>query len=149
MPTDNERALNIDLIKRSFAYNHHNGQIKRTFSYGRAIAGQTFDDANTVSVYGTSIRIARLAWLLFHGDWPPTGYHVDHINGIKADNRILNLRRKINKIRLVQVDMLKVLLGGIESQSLGRPRSELMVNASILDRLLHKRKLLRHIVRLV
>jgi hypothetical protein len=32
----------------------------------------------------------RLAWLYVHGDWPVN--HIDHINGIKTDNRIVNLR---------------------------------------------------------
>ena len=32
----------------------------------------------------------RLAWFVFHGRWP--AFHIDHINGIKNDNRIANLR---------------------------------------------------------
>ena len=32
----------------------------------------------------------RLAWFLYHGDWPKED--IDHINNIRDDNRIVNLR---------------------------------------------------------
>jgi hypothetical protein len=32
----------------------------------------------------------RLVWLIFYGEWP--SYEIDHMNGIRADNRIANLR---------------------------------------------------------
>lgn len=34
--------------------------------------------------------IHRLAWRLYYGEWPKKS--LDHINGIKSDNRIVNLR---------------------------------------------------------
>lgn len=32
----------------------------------------------------------RIAWLLTHGEWPSG--QIDHINGVRTDNRIVNLR---------------------------------------------------------
>ncbi|UZB05518.1 HNH endonuclease [Xanthomonas citri pv. fuscans] len=32
----------------------------------------------------------RVAWLLIHGRWP--SHHIDHINGVRDDNRLANLR---------------------------------------------------------
>jgi hypothetical protein len=92
MATVKEMALNIEQIKQAFRYDPETGEIIRTMAYGRAIEGQVFTDANTISVFGISIRMNRLCWLLHHGDWPPEGYIVDHKNTVKADHRIINLR---------------------------------------------------------
>ena len=32
----------------------------------------------------------RVIWMLVHGDWPE--HEIDHINGIRHDNRLINLR---------------------------------------------------------
>ena len=38
---------------------------------------------------GMKYKSHRLAWLYVYGEWPET---IDHINGVKSDNRIENLR---------------------------------------------------------
>jgi hypothetical protein len=87
-----EHQFTIELIRELFEYNPETGTIIRKVSYGNAKAGQMFTDACNISVMGVSIRANRLAWALHNGMWPPEGYLVDHENGIKAVNRIVNLR---------------------------------------------------------
>ena len=44
----------------------------------------------TVKIYKETYYLHRLAWLIYYGEIPVHG--IDHRNGIKSDNRILNLR---------------------------------------------------------
>jgi hypothetical protein len=37
-----------------------------------------------------ALKAHKVAWAIFYGEWPLS--ELDHINGIKADNRIANLR---------------------------------------------------------
>lgn len=43
-----------------------------------------------VNISGTMVKGHRLAWLLHYGAWPDGD--IDHINGVRNDNRISNLR---------------------------------------------------------
>ena len=87
-----EQQFSIELIRELFDYDPETGYITRKVGYGRAQEGQVFCDMHDISVMGVSIRPNRLAWALHNGSWPPDGYLVDHINTIKAYNRIANLR---------------------------------------------------------
>ncbi len=40
--------------------------------------------------FETTLTAHRVAWLLHTGDWPSG--HIDHVNGVRTDNRISNLR---------------------------------------------------------
>lgn len=83
-------------IRRLFDYNSDSGKFTRKAgSYCRAPrdvgyvhhSGYAF-----VTMPGTQKRIAahRLAWFWYSGKWPPED--IDHINGVRSDNRIANLR---------------------------------------------------------
>lgn len=43
-----------------------------------------------VKFEGKNYKRSRLAWLMFTGKWPE--HQIDHINGEKVDDRIVNLR---------------------------------------------------------
>lgn len=52
-----------------------------------------YEDTNgyiCIKLLGTKYRAHRLAWIYIYGDWPIN--QIDHINRVKQDNRILNLR---------------------------------------------------------
>ena len=42
------------------------------------------------SIFGKTYTAHRVAWALSHGAWPQHG--IDHINGVRTDNRLNNLR---------------------------------------------------------
>jgi hypothetical protein len=52
------------------------------------------DGYRRIAVDGVWCRAHRLAWLYVHGQWPRE--HIDHINGIRDDNAIANLREATN-----------------------------------------------------
>ncbi|NTF67952.1 HNH endonuclease signature motif containing protein [Rhizobium rhizogenes] len=51
-------------------------------------------------IMGRTYILHRIAWLLYYKKWPTQGYQIDHINRIKTDNRIANLRLVTPKINV-------------------------------------------------
>jgi hypothetical protein len=55
------------------------------------IAGCLRDDGYIkIKIFGKNYLAHRLAWLFTHGEWPKE--EIDHINRVRNDNRIENLR---------------------------------------------------------
>lgn len=115
MSTDN-RIPNVDLIKESILYEAHTGTFtwrhrpRHHFKSDRACAvfnsrfagkqaGTVSDQGYLIINFGgVLLRAHRIAWLLTHGSWPRAD--IDHLNHIRFDNRISNLRdtsRKSNQ----------------------------------------------------
>ena len=47
-----------------------------------------------ISIFNKSYRAHRIAWLYVYGELPP--HQIDHVNGVRDDNRIKNLRAVTN-----------------------------------------------------
>jgi len=48
-----------------------------------------------IKLSGRMFRAHRVAWAIHHGAWPAD--HLDHINGDRVDNRMVNLREATNR----------------------------------------------------
>lgn len=85
----------FETINRFLAYCPKTGDLTRKMRIGRLTVGSiagciTNGGYRSVMVNGRGMQAHRLAWLLFYGSEPIA--EIDHINGVKTDNRILNLR---------------------------------------------------------
>ena len=82
---------NEDKIRRSFRYNPDTGDLVRVFKNGkvRLIDQLDYKGYVIVSVNGRPFKAHRLIFFLCTGHIPEI---VDHVNGVKNDNRWSNLR---------------------------------------------------------
>lgn len=80
------------LVRSMFYYEPCSGSLVRT--QGRragTVAGTTTKDGYVVVGIGNRLfKAHRLIWLWVTGSWPTQ--LIDHVNGIKSDNRFSNLR---------------------------------------------------------
>lgn len=91
----------IPELRKRFSYDPETGLITNTKT------GKVYDKANNSAGYiqigvlecgrkadGKSvlIRSHRLAWALYHGQWPCVSLEIDHKDGNRGNNRIDNLR---------------------------------------------------------
>ncbi len=85
---------------RILAYSPTTGIITRKINWFKGKAGEEvgtndYYGYKAISVYGQRLRAHRIAWLLHYREWPKN--QIDHINGIRGDNRIINLRDVSNQ----------------------------------------------------
>ena len=82
-------------LKEVFSYNPDTGRLTRLLSAGGVYIGDVVGCKRPngylmVSINSKQRRAHRVAWELYYGE-PPNG-SIDHINGVRDDNRICNLR---------------------------------------------------------
>jgi predicted NAD-dependent protein-ADP-ribosyltransferase YbiA (DUF1768 family) len=85
----------VDVVKTFLSYDPETGLFTRNFKWGSKPAGSPVGSMSKygyhqISVLGRTYTAQRLAWYMMYGEWPEND--IDHINRIKTDNRIANLR---------------------------------------------------------
>lgn len=87
--------MSVGDIRDLIDYNAETGVLTAKVNFsgrqaGSVIGSQTWQGYYAFSLFGKKCFAHRLAWLLHYGEWP--SQPIDHINGIKTDNSIRNLR---------------------------------------------------------
>lgn len=91
--------INEKNVKTLFNYDPQTGRLKWRVSPSAKVrvgddAGSIKDGYRLIAYKGKRYRAHRIAWLYFYMK-RPVGF-IDHINGVKSDNRISNLRDVTN-----------------------------------------------------
>lgn len=72
------------------------GTVGQVSSWNRRYAGKPVGRVSAgyvqTMVLGQRVMVHRLAWMVYYNRPIPKGAQIDHINGNKTDNRIMNLR---------------------------------------------------------
>lgn len=89
------KTLTQDTLKSLLDYNAETGWFRWRVNYGNrlpgALAGYLHPRGYTrIRVFKRTFDAHRLAWFYVYGVWPKD--EIDHINRVKNDNRIVNLR---------------------------------------------------------
>lgn len=86
--------MNVERLQSAYWYDKDTGQFTRRDGKGRS-SRRIAPNSNgyvVLMVDGERIYAHRAAWLYVHMELPPADMCIDHINGDRADNRLVNLR---------------------------------------------------------
>lgn len=92
--------LQADALRELAHYDMDNGiftwkKRRRGVKTGKPLGTCNGNGYLRITVLGRSYYAHRLAWLYVYDEWPEN--EIDHINAIKSDNRISNLRKATSK----------------------------------------------------
>lgn len=135
--------MDRETLIKEFTYDEYTGLFYRNFKRGNKRAGSLAGSINKVHQYvylyhmGKHYCAHRMAYLYVHGDIPD-GFEVDHINGIRSDNRIENLRLATHQLNLQNQKITgraskSGLIGAYFHKQTGRWSSHITLNKKIVS----------------
>lgn len=73
------------MFKADWSHKHFNKKFSGKLAYGKSGTGYQH-----IGIFGTRYLSHIICWILYH--WKQSDKEIDHINRVKTDNRICNLR---------------------------------------------------------
>lgn len=126
--------LTQERLKELVSYNSETGEFVWLKNNGaKGIAGNmagriNFYGYSVICVDGRTYQAHRLAWLHKNGEFP--SMNIDHINGVRNDNRIANLRNVSQRINCQnhrkQNGNKKELIGACFDKATGKFKAQIM-----------------------
>lgn len=94
-----KKPITLAMLEKRIAYNPSTGDLWWLQDTYHRSCGKAGDSAGSISDqgYGTVVvsrkrlKAHHVAWALYYKVWP-IPHHIDHTNGDRSDNRIVNLR---------------------------------------------------------
>jgi len=84
---------------------------------------------------GVSYQLHRLAWFYVNGVWPKE--NIDHINRVKTDNRICNLREASKLLNNLNTDVRRDNKSGFKGVCFEKRRGKYLAHIRLDGRLKH------------
>lgn len=97
-------SLTAEMARELLDYDQETGhftwKVRTSFrvTKGARAGSKTHYGYVQIGIDGTKYKAHRIAWLITNGSWPSE--HIDHLNGIRDDNRIANLREASRSINM-------------------------------------------------
>lgn len=137
-----------ELLRSLFLYDPVTGRLHHKANRRRVKAGTYADSTRRADGYHQvalrldgkqyQLKAHRVAWILAHGA-VPHGKQIDHINGIRDDNRLCNLRL-VTQRKTTRIDARQGGIAGTRAVANGRLTYALLVYAITLACSLAKRR---------
>lgn len=129
-----------DLINKYLSYNPESGVFTwKVYRSRLARAGSVAGSLHSkgyiqIAIEGRPYFAHRLAWILTYGSYPE---EVDHINGVRNDNRICNLRDSSRKNNSLNTGLTRRNKSGIKGVSFNKRDNSWQANGSINGKGVH------------